>query len=68
MSDVDETAAMRSELDSLRRRISRLERRLDSLEPETQPGVGREIAAPSSGGLLDALGEGLGALGFLKDE
>jgi hypothetical protein len=63
--------ALRRELDDLRSRVRRLETRLNDLEPETMPGVGREVppsSVPGSGGLLDAIGEGLGALGFMKDD
>lgn len=59
-----EAAALRRELSELSRRVLRLERRIDSLEPETVPGVGD--AAPNGGesAVLDLLGDAMQALGF----
>jgi hypothetical protein len=72
MSEMEE---MRGELEALTSRVRRLERRLNDLEPETQPGVGREPAPeysepPQDSGspILDMLGEAIGALGGFARE
>lgn len=61
-------------LNALEARIRRLERRLNELEPETVPGVGREsYAAPPSDSvsdspILDGLADAMAALGLMGKE
>lgn len=72
-----EAAALIETVRVLGERVRRLERRLDSLEPETTPGFPGQAPAPaaaeqrrSSGGesrVLDALGDALDAFGFGSD-
>lgn len=61
-------AALRAELDALRARVIRLERRFDAAGIDTLPGppTADTGCEQSSGSLLDAIGEGLEALGALK--
>ena len=60
-------AALREELGALSARLVRLERRFDAAGLDTIPGA--PVASGSereTGSLLDAIGEGLEALGALK--
>ncbi len=59
-------AVLRGELDALRARLIRLERRFDAAGLDTTPGVPAAPGVEPSGSLLDAIGEGLEALGALK--
>lgn len=72
---MSEVETLRGELEALTARVRRLERRLNDLEPETMPGVGREPApveysAPeySEAPILDAVGDALGSLGFFRKD
>jgi hypothetical protein len=55
-------------IEELNARVRRLERRIDSLEPETMPGVcdPRASLGPSESPVLDAMGDALTAFGFLE--
>ena len=67
MSDGREPATVLDELDDLRRRVERLERRLfgaDDGEPPTMPGVGETPGEYSESPMLDAIGDAFEALGF----
>lgn len=64
MANDTNDADVRAELRELRIRVLRLERRLDSLEPETMPGTGAATgasAAPGAGVIGQVLGAMLGA-------
>lgn len=72
---MQEVETLRAEVEALTARVRRLERRLNDLEPETMPGVGREPApaeyaerAYSEAPILDAVGDALGSLGFFRDD
>jgi hypothetical protein len=55
-------------IDELSARVRRLEQRLDAVEPETMRGVYDPLAQrePSTSPVLDAVGDALGAFGFLE--
>lgn len=55
-------------IDELTMRVRRLERRMDSMEPETMPGVCDPLAPrePSTSPVLDAVGDALSAFGFVE--
>jgi hypothetical protein len=57
---------LRAELGELRARVIRLERRLDALGLDTVPVAAPSTERSSGGALLDALGDGLDALGAFK--
>lgn len=59
-------AAIRGELDALKARLIRLERRFDAAGLETLPGAPAADGAEAPGSLLDAIGEGLTELGVLQ--
>ncbi len=58
-----EAAELREALGSLADRVRRLERRIDSLEPETMPGPGTPAPAAGSTRMLDAIGDLFEAFG-----
>jgi hypothetical protein len=65
--------SLRAELAELRDQVRRLERRLNSIEPETTPGVvvrsqQQMMSGPSESPILDAVGDALEAFGFGKRE
>lgn len=67
------SSELQDEIEALTARVRRLEARLDQLEPETAPGIGRERPAfdddqPSESPILDAIGDVIGAFGGFDRE